>query len=110
MAAGVLTLSYPDITPVILMSIIAAAWSFAGVIMVLLSILLNIERENGFGLLFSGILSLMAGVYLVTDLHRNVYAILWVVVLYSFLIGILTILFGLKARSWRYMYFDDNLE
>jgi uncharacterized membrane protein HdeD (DUF308 family) len=71
---------------------------------------LNKELENGYGLLLSGILSLMAGVYLVTHLNSNVYSILWVVVSYSFLIGMLTIYFGLKARSWRYMYFDDIME
>jgi|SRR5215217_3431844 len=109
-AAGLVVLGFPGIAPAFLITVIAAAWSFAGVVMILLSIQLNREWEKQFELLLAGILSLMAGVYLVTHLHHNVYSILWVVVSYSFLIGMLTIMFGLKARSWQHMYFDDIME
>ena len=108
--AGVITLTYPDVTPMFLMSAVAVVWSFAGIMMILLSIQLAKELENGFGLLLAGILSLMAGIFLLINLDSSVYSALWVVVCYSFPIGILTILFGIKAKSWLYYYFDDIME
>lgn len=110
LTAGVFILGYPGITPVLLMVAIATAWSLVGIIMVRMSIQLNKESQNEFGLLLSGILSIMAGVYLVINLDRDVYSVLWVLVIYSFLIGILTMIFGIKARSWQHMYFDDIME
>ena len=110
LTAGVITISYPDVTHVFLMSAISAAWSFTGAMMILLSIQLHKELENGSEFLLSGILSLVAGAYLLTNLQNNAYSIVWVVVSYSFLIGMLTIFFGIKAKAWTYFYFDDRME
>jgi uncharacterized membrane protein HdeD (DUF308 family) len=110
MAAGLFVLGFRGITPVFLITVIAVTWLFAGVVMILISIQMNREWEEEFELLLAGILSLMLGIYVVTHLHQSVYSILWVVISYSFLIGLLTIMFGLKARSWQHMYFDDIME
>jgi uncharacterized membrane protein HdeD (DUF308 family) len=107
---GAVLVSYPNVTPKFLMIAISITWLLIGMIMVLQSIRLNKESQNEFGLFLSGVLSMMAGVYLLTNLHREVYSILWIIVIYSFLIGILTILFGIKARAWQHMYFDDIME
>ena len=110
MATGVITLGYPDITPEFLMIMIAATWSLAGLIMIMLYIQLVHESKNEFKLLLSGVLSIMAGIYLVTHLSQSVYSILWVIVAYCFLIGLLTFFFGLKAKGWQPVYFDDIME
>jgi uncharacterized membrane protein HdeD (DUF308 family) len=109
-AAGLFALAFPGITPPSLMIIIAAAWSFSGFVMILLSIQLNREWVKGFELVLAGIISIVAGVYLVTHLNDNIYSILWIIVSYSFMIGILTIFFGVKAKAWRNRYFDDIME
>ena len=110
LAAGVVTLGYPDLTPALLLLVMATTWSFAGVVMILISVQLNREWENELALLISGILSLMSGIFLVMNLQRSIYSILWVIVCYSFLVGIFTILFGMKARAWQHIYFDDIME
>jgi uncharacterized membrane protein HdeD (DUF308 family) len=107
---GLVVLGFPGITPFFLITVIASAWLFAGVVMILLFIRLNREWEKEFELLLAGILSLMAGIFMVTHQHDNVYSVLWVVVSYSFLIGTLTLMFGIKARSWLHIYFDDPME
>lgn len=110
MAAGVVTIGYPDVTPIFLMVIISVTWSIVGLTMMLLAWRLNREMQNEFGLFLSGVLSIMAGVYLTTHLYSDLFSILWVVVIYAFLIGILTMLFGIKARAWAHVYFDDTME
>jgi uncharacterized membrane protein HdeD (DUF308 family) len=110
MVAGVITISYADITPQLLMIIIAITWATAGFIMMLLAWRLNKEMQSELGLFLSGALSIFAGVYLLTSLHADIFSILWVVVIYSFLIGILTTLFGVKAKAWQHVYFDDIME
>ena len=110
LASGVFIMSFPGVTASLLMIIIAATWTLIGVIMVVMSIQLNRESQNEFGLLLSGILSIMAAVYLVTNLNRDVYSILWILVIYSFFIGILTMIFGIKAKAWQHIYFDDIME
>lgn len=110
LAAGAFILSYSEVTPMVLMIAIAATWSLVGIIMVRMSIQLNKESQNEFGLLLSGILSIMAGIYLLTNLNRDVYSVLWILVIYSFLIGILTMVFGIKAKAWHHIYFDDSME
>jgi hypothetical protein len=39
-----------------------------------------------------------------------VYLLLWILVIYSFIIGTLNIIFGMKARNWQQMHFDDYME
>ena len=110
LAAGGIVLTLPDITPEFLMIVVATAWSLVGAILMLLAFQLQREYENGIGLLLPGIVSIMAGIYMVTNLHRNIYSILWVIVTYSFLIGLLTLIFGIRARAWQHIYFDDIME
>ena len=110
LAAGVVAISYQNMTPQVLMIMISITWLLIGITTMALAMRLNKERENGVGLLLSGSLSIMAGVYLVTSLSDDIFSILWVVVIYAFLIGILTSLFGIRARAWQHVYFDDIME
>ena len=110
LASGVVAISYQNMTPVFLMILIAITWLLIGLITMLLAWGLNKERENEVGLLLSGSLSIMAGVYLVTSLSGDIFSILWVILVYAFLIGILTSLFGIRARAWQHIYFDDIME
>jgi uncharacterized membrane protein HdeD (DUF308 family) len=110
LVGGVLVVAYPGVTPAFLMAAIAVTWSLVGIIMIMMSVQLNNESQNEVGLLLSGILSIIAGIYLFTNLNREVYVLLWILVIYSFIIGILNIIFGVKARSWQQMHFDDYIE
>ena len=110
LVGGVTVVSYPGVTPTLLMIAVAVTWLLSGIVNILMSIELNKESQKEVGLLLSGLLSIMAGVYLFTNLDREVYMLLWVLVIYSFLIGILNIVFGIKAKTWHHMYFDDYRE
>jgi len=110
LAAGAIVVGYPGVTPGFLMVAIAVAWLLSGIVNVMMSVQLNKELQKEVGLLLSGILSIMAGIYILTNLNREVYLLLWILVIYGFLIGILNILFGIKARTWHHMYFDDYME
>jgi uncharacterized membrane protein HdeD (DUF308 family) len=107
---GVVVVAYPGVTPVFLMVAIGVVWSLVGIIMVMMSVQLNKESQNEVGLLLSGILSIIAGLYLFSNLDRQVYVLLWIIVIYSFIIGILNIVFGIKAKDWKRPYFDDYME
>ena len=104
---GVLLIVYPNVTPEFLMIAVAATWSLVGLMLILFSIQLNKESQSEVGLLLSGTLSILAGVYMVTNLDRTVYSLLWIIVIYSILIGILHITFGIKAKGWRRFNFDN---
>ena len=110
MVAGVVSIGYPELTPMGLMIIIALTWLVVGLATTVLAWRLNREMHHEFGLFLSGTLSIMAGVYLLTSLRGDIFSILWVVVIYAFLIGILTALFGIKAKEWQHVYFDDIME
>ena len=110
MLGGVVSIGYPELTPVGLMIIIAVTWLIVGLATLVLAWRLNRETHHEFGLFLSGTLSIMAGVYLLTSLRGDIFSILWVVVIYAFLIGILTALFGIKAKEWQHVYFDDIME
>jgi len=110
MIAGVVTIGYKDITPMLLMVIMAITWLIVGLVMMMLAWRLNKDMQHEFGLFLSGTLSIMAGVYLFTSMNGDIFSILWVVVIYAFLIGILTALFGVRARAWQHVYFDDIME
>jgi len=110
MVAGVICIGYPELTSVGLMIIIALTWLIVGVVTMVLAWRLNKEAHHEFGLFLSGTLSIMAGVYLITSLRGDIFSILWVVVIYAFLIGILTAFFGIKAKEWQHVYFDDIME
>jgi len=110
MSAGVITISYRDVTPMILMIIMAITWSMVGIMMILLAWRLSKETQNEFGLYLLGFLSIIAGIYLATHLRSEVFSILWVVVIYAFLIGILKAMVGIKAKAWQHVYFDDIME
>jgi uncharacterized membrane protein HdeD (DUF308 family) len=107
---GILVVAYPGVTPAFLMVSMAITWSLVGIITVMMSVQLNRESQNQVGLLMSGVLSIIAGVYLFTNLNREVYLLLWILVIYSFIIGTLNIIFGMKARNWQQMHFDDYME
>lgn len=110
MAAGVAAIGYPDVTPMILMIIIAVTWSTVGFTMILLAWRLSKETQNEFGLFLLGSLSITAGIYLATHLYSEIFSILWIVVIYAFLIGILKVIVGIKAKAWQHVYFDDIME
>ncbi|MGZ3851859.1 MAG: HdeD family acid-resistance protein [Flavisolibacter sp.] len=110
LVAGATVVGYPGVTPGFLMVAIATAWLLSGIVNILMSVQLNREAQKEVGLLSSGLLSIIGAVYLFTNLDREVYVLLWILVIYSFLIGILTIIFGVKSKTWDLMYFDDYRE
>jgi len=107
---GLIVVSYPGVTPAFLMVAIALTWLITGGMMVMMSVQLNKESQKETGLLMSGLLSILAGVYLLINLDRQVYVLLWVLVIYSFLVGILNIIFGVTAGRWGLSYSDDYIE
>ena len=110
LSAGIAVVGYPGVTPVFLMIAIGATWLLIGIVNVTMSVQLNKESQKEVGLLSSGLLSIVAGVYILSNLDREVYLLLWILVIYSFLVGILNIIFGINARGWRRMYFDEYRE
>jgi uncharacterized membrane protein HdeD (DUF308 family) len=109
-AAGQFLIFYPRHTELLFMAIIGISWISTAVVMLLLALFLYKETQHDFWLILSGIFSIAAGIYLFLNFQRGIESFVWMTALYGFLFGTLTILFGIRARAWSHIYFEDVME
>ena len=97
-AAGVLTVLWPQITAVVLLMFIAA-WAIAmGVMQIVGAIKLRNEIEGEWLLIASGVLSVLFGVMLVAWPGAGALAMVLVIGAFAIMFGILMIGFSLRLR------------
>ena len=98
-AAGVLTVLWPQITAVVLLMFIAA-WAIAmGVMQIVGAIKLRNEIEGEWLLIASGVLSVLFGVMLVAWPGAGALAMVLVIGAFAIMFGILMIGFSLRLRK-----------
>jgi uncharacterized membrane protein HdeD (DUF308 family) len=98
-AAGVLTLVWPQITGLVLLLFIAG-WSIAtGVMQIIGAISMRNEIEGEWYLIASGVLSVLFGALLIMWPGAGALAMVLVIGSFAILYGILMVFFGLRLRS-----------
>ena len=98
-AAGVLTVLWPQITAVVLLMFIAA-WAIAmGVMQIVGAIKLRNEIEGEWLLIASGVLSVLFGVMLIAWPGAGALAMVLVIGAFAIMFGILMIGFSLRLRK-----------
>jgi uncharacterized membrane protein HdeD (DUF308 family) len=107
-AGGLFAILYPDMTALLLVKIMGVTWFLAGVLQVLLALRLRreIPRENW--LFMAGVISLVAGVFVVLQPDLGAVSLTWLIALYAVLFGMLIIGLGNATRNW-WQYFDEDV-
>ncbi|HKH62414.1 MAG TPA: HdeD family acid-resistance protein [Flavitalea sp.] len=99
--AGLLAIFYPGISALFLVALMGITWLITGIIEVIAAIRLRKEIENEGWLILGGLLSVIAGAYILVSPGSGALAILWLIALYAIIFGILLILLGYKAKGWQ---------
>ena len=98
-AAGLLTLVWPDITALALLYLIAA-WAFlSGVMQIATAVRLRREIDNEWLLVLSGGLSIVFAVLLVITPGTGALVITWLIGWFAVLYGVLLLLLALRLRK-----------
>jgi uncharacterized membrane protein HdeD (DUF308 family) len=103
-------LIFYQLTEVVLIITIGLTWTVTGIALLFLVFSLIKQMHRDYWLLLSGIFSLAVGLYVFIHFERNIVSLLWVTVVYNLLFGLANIFFGLRARSWVHVYFDDIMD
>lgn len=96
---GVISLSNPSITGIVLVYLIAARALINGVLEIVAAIELRHFIEGEWMMIVSGILSILFGVVLFGSPNQGALAMLWVIGTFAIVIGIWLIIFAFQLRS-----------
>ena len=100
-AAGVLTILWPDLTAVALVYLIGAWAIVTGVMEVVAAIRLRQEINNEWLLALAGILSIAFGVAMVIWPGAGALTLIWLIGGYAVVFGVLMIVLGFRLRGLR---------
>lgn len=96
---------YLDATALYIIMLIGLSWFGAGIVQVIASVPKSIRNSD---LIMLSMLVLVAvGLYHLADPGYGYLALMWMLVLYALVIGLLMIFFGLRIRIWS-RYFNDS--
>jgi len=98
--AGVATFMWPQITGLVLLTLIAFWAVLTGVAEVAMAITLRREIKGEWFLALSGLLSMAFGVLLVASPGRGALALAWTIGAYALAFGVMLIALGVKLRRW----------
>jgi uncharacterized membrane protein HdeD (DUF308 family) len=100
LVAGLLILWEPALGAITLTSIVAA-WAIIGGILTIISALrLREEIDNEWWLVLSGILAIIFGVLVFTNILAGVLTIAWVFGVFAIVVGILSIVLAFRVRDF----------
>lgn len=96
---GILTMSWPGVTAILLL-ILIAIWALAtGILKIFAALRLRKEMKGEWRLAVSGIASVIFGLILVFRPGAGALAMVWVIGIYAIVFGISLILLGFKVRK-----------
>jgi uncharacterized membrane protein HdeD (DUF308 family) len=96
--AGVLALSWPNVTAYVL-ALLVGVWALiTGVFLIIIAIRLRKELENEWSLLVAGLVSIALGIALVIAPVSGVVAMTWLIASYAIILGVLLIALALRLR------------
>jgi uncharacterized membrane protein HdeD (DUF308 family) len=99
-AAGVVTYTWPGLTAVVLLAVIAVWAILMGVFEVAAAIRLRRQLEGEWALIFAGLLSVAFGVFVVMRPRAGALAIVFWIGAYALISGIALLSLGFRLRSW----------
>ncbi|PWT74326.1 MAG: hypothetical protein C5B59_11440 [Bacteroidetes bacterium] len=98
--AGILTLIYPHLTAIYLIFFIGFRAIFDGIVTIVAAIRLRKEIHNEGWMIFSGIISIVFGVWVVAAPGRGALALLLTISVFAIAFGIMLIGLSFRARGW----------
>jgi uncharacterized membrane protein HdeD (DUF308 family) len=100
MLAGTLAMTYPGITALMLLYIIAAWAILIGIGEVVVAFTLREYLVQEWALILAGVFSLVFGTLLFAHPGAGVLSLLWLIGIYNLLVGVLFIVRAFQLRSW----------
>ena len=101
-AAGLITVFWPGITALVLITLIGA-WTLAhGVMEIIGAIKLRNEIDNEWLLILSGLLSAVFGIVVLAQPGTGALALVWLIAAYAVAFGILMIILSLRLKNHRF--------
>ena len=101
LGAGILALAYPDLTAMVLLTVIAVWAIITGVAEIFAAIRLRRHIQGEWMLATGGVLSIIFGVLLLLFPTAGVLTLLAMIGAYALVFGVLLIALGLRLRAWR---------
>jgi uncharacterized membrane protein HdeD (DUF308 family) len=98
-AAGVVTLLFPDAATLFLLILIAVWAIFTGIMETIAAIRLRREIENEWALGVTGVLSVILGVLLLINPGAGALGLIWVIGAYAVIAGVLMLYLAFKLRG-----------
>lgn len=100
-AAGILTFTWPGITALVLLYLIAAWAIISGIFEIIAAIKLRKEIDGELWLALTGILSIIFGVMLMARPGVGAIAVVWLIGIYAIFFGIFHIALAFKLKGFK---------
>lgn len=97
--AGVVILTWPDITAQVLLYMIAAWAIITGIFEIVAAIQIREEIDGEWALALSGVLSIVFGALLIAFPGAGAVSMIWVIATFAIVFGILEIILAFRMRS-----------
>jgi uncharacterized membrane protein HdeD (DUF308 family) len=98
--AGIICFANPGITALFFVALIGISWLVTGLMEIYAAIRLRKEITNEGWLALAGIISVLAGLFLIFRTGEGALALIWLIAAYAIVFGIVLVLLALKARTW----------
>jgi uncharacterized membrane protein HdeD (DUF308 family) len=98
---GLLTFRSPDITALVLVTLIAAWSIITGIFEIATAVRLRKLIANEWLLILSGVVSIIFGILLFAQPGAGAVSIVWLLAVYALLFGILTLMLAFRLRGMR---------
>jgi uncharacterized membrane protein HdeD (DUF308 family) len=96
---GILIMTWPGITAILLFMIVAAWIIIVGIIEIIAYINLRQLFTNNLILVVAGILSVLLGLYFIRFPKAGIFALIWLIGIYAIFIGSLSIIAAIKLKK-----------
>jgi uncharacterized membrane protein HdeD (DUF308 family) len=100
LGAGILTFTYPGVTTLVLVAIIAVWAVLTGIAEIAAAIRLRREASGEWLLAATGVLSIVFGIFLLMSPGVGALALVWVIGVYAIVFGLMLIAFGVRLHNW----------
>jgi uncharacterized membrane protein HdeD (DUF308 family) len=97
---GVVAMVYTDITLIILGFIVSVNMLISGILQIVMAIHLHREIKQGIWLILSGVITLVAGLYIYLIPRIEAITILYLIAIAALIIGVFLVSLSIKAGGW----------
>lgn len=97
---GIICIANPGITALFFVVLLGVSWLITGLMEIYAAIRLRKEITNEGWLLLAGVLSVLAGLFLIFRTAEGALALVWLIAGFAIVFGIILVLLALKAKTW----------